>query len=115
MPTKLIERVILDKDDMKNGVAYGSRGILLIDDRVQGIQMVWQPGSSYWSGWQGNRYNSSRMELRGLDRCGRLFGKEKPGRLSKKLIETMADLIDERFGPGIAAQVNTKKTLVIEM
>lgn len=110
---RLIPRITSPRMDWDNGVNFGKEGVVLV---IKGnLRLVWQPGSSYWSGLSGNQYSPSGMSLRGLPgyRDG-LDIYRKGGRLSKALVVSLAEAIDKHFGEGVAAAINPKMTLMIE-
>lgn len=108
----LIAQETSPRCDDENGVDYGRDGKVLA--RRGHLSLVWQPGGRYWSGWHGNSYAPSHLEVRGLP--GHRIGVEiaEGGRLSAALIAGHSARIDEYFGVGAAKAINTKKTLAIE-
>ena len=98
--------------DIKEGVDYSADGRILA---IKGeLMLVWQPGSSAWNGMHGTSYHPASLMVRGIpgQRVGTTL--HEGGRLSRKLIHKCEAAIDKHFGPGTAALIDLRRTLVLD-
>ena len=123
----LVDRIIRPKVDP--GVDWGSRRVVLVQLLYKGKpvkELWWQYGSTHWGGrGKPQRYSPAHLVLVGVGThlhakdwiegtdCTRSTIQE-GGKLSRKLISTNAEIIDNFFRWPVAKLINLRKTLVLE-